>query len=107
VGESPTAASFVVDAEQGSVAPLPSEVAGDGSVTRHYLVTYVSRELFGGADLLATRSLPMGVETLRAELDLTEIGFGPVAAPGGLWFHFFRTFDLNNDQFRLFFLPVP
>ncbi len=106
VGASPTAAVFVVDGEEATVAPLQSIVAPDGSVARHYLLTYLTGEVFGGADVIATRPVPMSIDTLRVELDLTEAGFGVVAGPTGLWFHYFRTFDLNHDQFRLFHLPV-
>ncbi len=107
VGEMPTPAMFIVDGEEATVAPLQSIVGGDGSVARHYLLTYMTGEVFGGADVIATRPVPMAIDTMRAELDVSEIGFGVVAGPGGLWFHYFRTVDLDDDQFRIFYLPVP
>lgn len=107
IGESPTDATFVVDGEAAMVAPLPSLVAGDGTVSRHYLMAYRTGEVFGGADVIASRPVPMSIDTLRADLDATEVGFGVVAGPGGLWFHYFRTGDVFNGQLRLFYLPVP
>ncbi len=106
-GQPPTTPMLIVAGTEAVSAPLPSETAPDGSVTRHFLTAYRNDPVMG-ANIVATRTLPPEAADLMNVLSTVEGSLSVAAAPRGLYFAFVRS---TPDGFyrgaqSVYFLPT-